>query len=486
MTGFFSTASSTDRGVRAPNADFSGLEEPSESHGLNLNNEVWMGSTAVNPTGTHVNVMTLTSGTGIGFTYTPPVGPGFTKGTFTIAATGASLTDYHTARYIVSAGGAADGANYTTIATAYAAAVAAGAPQTVFVQPGTYTENLTLTAGINITAFGSDGYRNTASATNPVVIVGKMTFTGAGTVAIANVRLQTNSDFILSVTGVAASEVYLLDCYLDMTNNTGIQSTSTSSSVKLFNCYANLGTTGIAYFALSGGGNIEIGGGYYNNAGVSTTASTASAGNIYLHDCTFGSIISTSGTTVGFNIFNVFFNGGAATIITHNSTSAASIWNCFFSSGTFSAISVGVGATLRVFQCQITSSNTNAITGAGTINLSGIEFIGTGYGINTTTQGVYITSHGAYRISLPAGDYTVLATDEIVGVNTAAARAITLNTGPSTGQVVTIKDVTGGAAGFNITITPAAGTIDGAATKVINTNYGSVDLWYSGAAWFIK
>src|ERR1700689_4598331 len=34
--------------------------------------------------------------------------------------------DLHTARYIVSAGGTSDGANYTTIASAYAAAVAAG------------------------------------------------------------------------------------------------------------------------------------------------------------------------------------------------------------------------------------------------------------------------------------------------------------------------------------------------------------------------
>src|ERR1041385_549394 len=120
MTGFFSTSSATDRGVFAPNADFSGLEEPSESHGLNLNNEVWMGGTTVNPTGTHVNVMTLTEGTGIVFTYTPPAGPGFTKGTFKISANGVATTDLHTALYIVSSAGTGmgTGANYTTIADA--------------------------------------------------------------------------------------------------------------------------------------------------------------------------------------------------------------------------------------------------------------------------------------------------------------------------------------------------------------------------------
>lgn len=47
-----------------------------------------------------------------------------------------------------------------------------------------------------------------------------------------------------------------------------------------------------------------------------------------------------------------------------------------------------------------------------------------------------------------------------------------------------IKDQRGNAATFNITLTPAgAETIDGAATKVISTNYGEVAVRSTGSAW---
>jgi len=172
-------------------------------------------------------------------------------------------------------------------------------------------------------------------------------------------------------------------------------------------------------------------------------------------------------------------------LTTSGTTSTHKAYNCAFLSGNATAISVGSGTTVKLSNCVVETGNSTAIGGAGTINLSAIEYTSTSSLVNTTTQTVQVTNKGAYKVSLPAGDYTVLATDEIVGATSSAARAITLNASPSTGQVVTIKDVTGTAASNNITITPAAGTIDGSATKVINTNYGSVTLYYSGANWFI-
>lgn len=415
----------------------------------------------------------------------------FNSAQFTVDANGfvsslGAMTDYHTARYIVSAGGATDGANYTTISTAYAAAVLAGAPQTVFIQPGTYTENLTLTAGINISAFTSDGFRDLAAATDAVIIIGKITMTTAGTVSIANIQLRTNSDYFLEVTGTAASIVYLDHCYLNCLNNTGIHSTSTSSEIRLINSGGNLATTGIAYFALSGGGNLKIQGGDYSNSGNSLTASTWSAGILTISYSEFDSFITSSGNGAG-NIYDTFFNqaGNNTTIITHNSTGTGlSVWQSQVYSGTASAISIGAGASLNLYECEIASSNTNAIAGAGSINLADIVYISTSSKVSTTTQTLSPTNKGAFKIALPAGDYTVLTTDEIVGATSSGARAITLNASPSTGQVVTVKDITGTAAANNITITPAAGNIDGAGTKVIASNYGSVTLFYSGTAWF--
>lgn len=88
------------------------------------------------------------------------------------------------------------------------------------------------------------------------------------------------------------------------------------------------------------------------------------------------------------------------------------------------------------------------------------------------------------RVVTAAGAITVTSTDYAVVVNktVGAASAVALPAGV-TGQVFVIKDGKGDAGANNITITPAAGTIDGAATKVIGTNFGSVTLLYNGTQW---
>lgn len=61
--------------------------------------------------------------------------------------------------------------------------------------------------------------------------------------------------------------------------------------------------------------------------------------------------------------------------------------------------------------------------------------------------------------------------------DTSAARTITLSQTFNSGRVIYIKDESGGALLNNITIQGSAGQlIDNQATKVINTNYGSVNL----------
>jgi len=84
--------------------------------------------------------------------------------------------------------------------------------------------------------------------------------------------------------------------------------------------------------------------------------------------------------------------------------------------------------------------------------------------------------------------YTALVTDCIIGVtSTASARTINLPLAATAGEgkIFVIKDESGGAAANNITIDGSgAETIDGAATKVISTNYGTATLYCSGTAWF--
>lgn len=91
------------------------------------------------------------------------------------------------------------------------------------------------------------------------------------------------------------------------------------------------------------------------------------------------------------------------------------------------------------------------------------------------------------RVVTAAGAVTVSATtDYIVVVNktVGAATAVNLPAGV-TGQEFVIKDGKLDAATNNITLTPAAGNIDGAATYVMNVNGQSVTIVYNGTQWNI-
>ncbi len=86
---------------------------------------------------------------------------------------------------------------------------------------------------------------------------------------------------------------------------------------------------------------------------------------------------------------------------------------------------------------------------------------------------------------------TVNPNDFLIAYTTlTAGRAVTLPNPTTVGssilpRVYVVKDEAGTAGANNITISVSGGAnIDGAATKVINTNYGSVRLYSNGTAYF--
>ena len=88
------------------------------------------------------------------------------------------------------------------------------------------------------------------------------------------------------------------------------------------------------------------------------------------------------------------------------------------------------------------------------------------------------------RVVTAAGAVTVSATDSIVVVNKTVGAATTVNLPAGvTGRVYTIKDGAGDALLNNITLTPVAGTIDGASTYPMNLNYQAVTVVYNGTEW---
>lgn len=303
-----------------------------------------------------------------------------------MAITHALPTNNYGVAHLIVATSAANG-THTTLAGAMADAVSG---DTIFLRDNV-TENVTLTAGVNIAAW-QGGTLNTPT------IIGTLTMTTAGTCNISGIRLQTNSAALLAVTGSAASIVNLDNCYLDCTNNTGFtfSTSSASARINLNNCYGDLGTTGIGFFSNSSAGAFQIFDSFITNSGASTTASTSSAGTLNINYSNILFPITLSSTAVGtWRHSNFTTSSQNVTSATLNGGTCVCLY-CAFDSGTASAISIGSSSVFLEYS-QIGSTNTNAITGAGTVNLAHTSFSASSNTINTTTQTGLVSRTGISR-----------------------------------------------------------------------------------------
>ncbi len=379
--------------VYADNVDFTGV---TRTNTITTNGQLLIGSTTANAGGNHINVGTITSPLGT-------LAIGYNSPNITLDVGG--FNDLHTAKLIVNSI-PNSGGNYTTIT----AALAAASPgDTIFVMPGstgTYTENLTLKANVNITAFMGD------SDTPHVTIIGNATLSAAGTVSIGNIRLQTNSAAFLTVSGSAASIVNLKNCYLNCTNSTGIvhSAASTGSVINIIDCKGDIGTTGIAIFTSTSTGTAGISASsmYFKNteitnSGASTTSSTVSSSLVIFSKCKLFSPFTTSSVgSFGFYYTQTECANQNATTLTTVGTGAVTAQFSEFTGGSASAVSIGTGTTVTMTNSQVSSSNTNAITGAGTLNYSAIVFAGSSSGCNVTTQTPFSTGPALINTKQPA------------------------------------------------------------------------------------
>jgi trimeric autotransporter adhesin len=311
--------------------------------------------------------------------------------------------------------------DFKTISPALNSAIAG---DTIFIRDGVYTENLTAKAGVSLTAFLGD--QNEPNVT----IIGNITFTGAGSFNVSNIRLQTNSANIVTVSGSAASVVTLSRCYLNCTNNSGISfsSSSATSSIVLNNCSGDLGTTGINLFASTSAGNLSFQYSSFTNSGASTTANTISAGSLNIFASAFKNPISSSGTAaIGIELADITTTAQNVIALTSGGSGNAAIINSAFASGTASAISVTTATTLNINIATINSSNTNAITGAGTLGYSNISFVNSKT-INTTTQSGGTIAGSTGNASIPSAGYLgerISAVQATAGLSTTAPTTMT-------------------------------------------------------------
>jgi hypothetical protein len=385
-----------------------------------------------------------------------------------------STNNYGVARLIV-ATTAANG-THTTLTGAMADAASG---DTIILRDSV-AENVTLTAGVNIAAW-------TGGTLNTPTITGKLTMTTAGTCNISGIRLTTNSDNIIVVSGSAASIINLNNCYLNCSNNTGISMSSSSSSaqVNCFYCRGDLGTTGIAYYSSSSAGSINMLYCQFMNSGASTTASSNSAGTVNLQWSSFVSPISTSSTGV-LGILHCEINTAAqnATCITTAGTGSANSRHNTLSSGTATTISVGSGTTLGTKFDLINSSNTNALDGLGTIAVSDVGFINsTKNNVTTITggcaQGVNVANVPATWPSSGWIGEQISSTGASVATTTATSKticSITLSAGVWDISGISASTPTGGAAVMS--------AVAGGISTTDNTLTGTLgqDYWQQGVA----
>jgi len=292
-----------------------------------------------------------------------------------------ATTDLHVARYSVSAGGAPDGANYVTIASAITAAVSAGGVQTIAIQPGTYTENITLPANINLTGLGCD------ALTPAVTIRGTITCTDAGSRTIAFINLATNGATSLSVTGSVATNVNLTNCFFTSTDAFSIVgSSSGGATITLYNCFSTITSTNSLY-TLTNNTNLYVFGGKFS--GTTTSSTSSRTCDIGLVSTSYQFPVTTSETATSGAKFSVLTSTATALVI--GSTNTHTVSSCIVGGpGAVAAITIAASCRLKITLTEIVGATPNVITGAGTIDRGYLVFTGTGSTITVVTQNALV------------------------------------------------------------------------------------------------
>ena len=289
-----------------------------------------------------------------------------------VQLTGISTTDLHWPTFIV--GDTANGANYSTIAAAVAAS---SSGDTIAIQPGTYTENITLKNGVNIV-----GLVNFGGSGGGTKIVGKLIDNGGAVNSnIYNLSFDTNSDFCIALTG--SGTIVATNCRFNATNNT-IFSCAGTANIDCYNCYFSLATTGVALYTGSSG--LKFISCVGDNTASSTTASSCS-GSVSVISSNLPYAFATSSSGV-FLAKQSIINTDAinTTVLTTAGTGTSSFNDCELGSGTATCVSVGSGTTVEMYNTSVSSTNTNPVSGAGTYKSDATIYNNTGYQPSTTTR----------------------------------------------------------------------------------------------------
>lgn len=277
-------------------------------------------------------------------------------------------------------------AGYQTIQAAITSASAAGGG-TVYVQDGTYTENLTCAASVQVV--GVPGFRD-----DGVIIVGVHTPPASGAFMFNNVTLQSATHIFSSATAGSA-HLIIANCNTVVTTGYTYSLLNWTGILEFYNTDSS-GTTTDGGVNNTGGATVYtygagVGGGTANAMVVSGTF-LSSQSNFYCP------INPQSGAT--FALDQATF----ARTFTASNNSTGTISDSHFSTGATAAFTQSSSAAVGIFTSVITSSNSPAISGAGAgvLSLGGNSYTSNALKAGTLTIS-YVPMEGTLSTSNSAG-----------------------------------------------------------------------------------
>jgi hypothetical protein len=246
--------------------------------------------------------------------------------------------------------------NYQTIQAALDAANASGVANAVYVQSGTYTEDLTLYPSIDLVG----------SNINTCVIVGVHTPPATGEFNIRNFTLNSNTS-IFSSAVAGSAYLFIENCYGNVTNGYIFDVLNWTGDLGIDNSEV-LGTTnGVIN---NTGGSAVVLSAFGGGAGAATCTMS---GNLILEICEINVPCTIQGAGTSTCREGVFF-GGTLTIA---GTATVTMDQANIASGATPAITMSSANAVTITNSTINSSNATPIggAGAGTLTLGSVDFI---------------------------------------------------------------------------------------------------------------
>ncbi len=330
--------------------------------------------------------------------------------TITTTASGYPITPY-----VV---GPAGQAGYATVQAGIDAANAAGGGL-VFIQPGTYTEDLTLYDGVNLMGGNDDDTIITGTHTPPatgIVNFFRITFTDAAA--------------IFSSAAAGTTNLTLDTCVLNVTNGFSFDLANWTGQISIIN--GSSAGTQDGFSNNTGGASLYI---HNSIIGKGTSNTMLSTGTVIIEE----SVVNPPWNPQTGTSFSISYsNFNQAVPLSNNSTGTFS--HCNWNTGAATPITMSSSAGVDLNQCRITTSANPAIAGAGagTLTLTDVIFTSGAVLAGTLTLG----TSSIHPVDLANGELLIGSTGQV-----AVASTLTAGTGISINNAagsITINATGGG------------------------------------------